>query len=260
MVYVFVELLNWLVAFCCCVFRNGFKCKLSSASKQHALFFTALLLFVQNNLEFVVLLYLSAATFQLLMSLKIVALAMISRLFGNKTKLHAMQHSIIFVQCVGAMQHFLSLSNEALAIPLMPCLSMLCVVVSSALTNLYTLEPDTQTTLHHLFLYAYGMTFNALNWSRSILMGDAPIGDFSWHVVVLIVVASLHALCISIVLRELGTLANNAIRIFAIVVAAVCEYELFQSRISLLMFTTFIVMILCSFAYPYASGHATHGD
>jgi len=260
MIYLFVELLKWLVALCCCYRQNAFNCKLCSTSKQRALFFTAFLAFVQNNLGFIVLLYFSAASFQLLMNLRIVALAVISRLVLG-FKLDVMQHLIMFLQCVGAMQHFLSLSDKAFPIPLMPCLSMLCVVTSSALANLHNLEcgmskPNTHIMLQNVYVYAYGITFNALNWARSILMGDTPIGDISWPVVVLVVVTSLYGLCISMVHKELGTLVGNAIGTFAIVVAAVCEYGLFQNQISLLAFTTFIVMIVSSCAYTYASGHA----
>jgi drug/metabolite transporter (DMT)-like permease len=170
MVYFGAEVLKLIVAtfFFCCGTTGDFWSSVKSGSTQMRFSLTAFLFFVQNNMGFVVLLYFSASSFQLLMNLRIVAVAIFSMLLLNKSPTQ-LQWCFIILLCTGGTQHFLSIQgDEPLSeSSILGLGAMLLTVATSALANVYNqlaLQSDTQQPLmlQNMFLYSYGVIFNAL--------------------------------------------------------------------------------------------------
>jgi len=261
MIYFAAEVLKLIIA--TMVFHSGregnFCTALASGEQQRRFALTAFLFFVQNNLGFVVLLYFSASSFQLLMNLRIVAVALISVPLLNKVPT-PLQWCAIGLLCTGGMQHFLSMNGDA---PLsdtsiLGLTAMLATVATSALANVYNqlaLQADVEMPLmlQNMFLYSYGVVFNALNWGRSIYIGgNPPFGQITLSVVLLVLFTAVYGLCISAVLKHLGAMVRSVLGILAIVVTAVGEYAFFRTVPTLFADTTFLVIIVSAQVYSKA--------
>lgn len=265
MVYLFAEIMKLVVAAMCVAFKVGgtgnFREALCSAPHQRRYCLTAFLFFVQNNMGFIVLQHFSAASFQLLMNLRIVAVGLFSIPLLGKVPTQ-MQWCIIMLLCTGGMQHYLSIQEEAVAgTSIVGLGALLSVVATSALANVYNqfvlqAAPDQPLMLQNTFLYMYGVLFNALNWARSIYVGEgAPhpaLGEISPAVILLVVFNAIYGLSISAVLKMLGAMVRSILGVLAIVVTAFGEYLFFGNYPGLFTDTTFIVIIVSSQAYAWA--------
>jgi hypothetical protein len=265
MVYFWAEVLKLIIAtvlFLAGIGGTGdFRAALCSGPVQRRFSLTAFLFFVQNNLGFVVLLYFSAASFQLLMNLRIVAVALFSIPLLHKAPT-AIQWCCILLLCIGGTQHFLSVIDEPLSnTSMVGLLAMLSVVATSALANVYNQfslqqHADQPLMLQNMFLYAYGVFFNGLNWARSIYIDEnAPLpayGEITSSVVLLIVFTAIYGLTISAVLKSLGAMVRSILGVLAIAVTAFGEYLFFGTVPSLFTDTTFLVIIISAQAYSSA--------
>ena len=265
MVYFFAEVLKLIVATVCFTLGIGgtgnFRAALYSAPHQRRFCLTAFLFFLQNNLGFVVLQYFSAASFHLLMNLRIVAVGLFSIPLLGKVPTQ-IQWCIITLLCTGGTQHFLSVSPDPWSgTSVYGAGALLAVVATSALANVYNqfclqYDPDQPLMLQNMFLYAYGVVFNALNWTRSIYLGEgAPhpaLGEVTLSVVLLVVFNAIYGLSISAVLKLLGAMVRSILGVLAIVVTAFGEYVFFGNVPGLFTDTTFLIIIISSQAYTLA--------
>jgi drug/metabolite transporter (DMT)-like permease len=211
---------------------------------------SAFLYFAQNNLGFVVLKYISPGSFQLLMNLRIVAVALLGIPVLGQRPSYLHWHAILLIS-LGGMQHFASTHGDIPpATSLAALFYTMLVVILAAMANVYNqycLQYKTEQPLmyQNMLLYIYGVGFNALNWARSVYIeGRDPIGTVDWLVVLLVVECVVYGLCISWVLKRFGALSRSVIAGGAVVLLGVVDFAFGWQVPSLLGVSALFVMLL----------------
>jgi len=259
LIYFLIEVLKLVLA--TIIYSTGrkgdFCLVLASGEQQRRFALAAFMFFVQNNLGFAALLYFNASSFQLLMSLRLVMAAAFSVTLFSKLP-SCLQCCAIIMLCTGCVQHFLLMSSndeplsEASMIGLT---SMLATVATSALANecnqlVVQADREQPLMLQNIFLYLYGVVFNAVNWARSTFYeGNPALGEITTAVVLLVLFTAIHGLYFAAVPQHLSTTAHGMLGILAIVVTIIVEFAFFRLVPSFTVTLTFFVILLSAHVF-----------
>jgi len=241
---------RWLTI---CAFKSLKHTSLCSPSRQTRFLLAAFLNTIQNNLNLVVLVSYCATTFQAAMSLGIALVAPFSAVVLGQNH-SGIQWQVIVLVCVGALQHSALLPSPLESRSSSESLALVALVVTGALANVYNqfsfqIDPELHVMTQNVFLYSYGALLTGINWARSICQGQIPFGHVGMAVLVLILFASAHGLCISVVLKKFGALQQCILALLACVASAVYEFLSFAVQPTTLKVTTYAVMLIASRGY-----------
>lgn len=218
-------------------------------------FMMVFVLFVHNNLSFVVLLHFKASSFLLLMNLRLVAVELFSVLVLRKSMGRIQCYTLILL-CVGSVQHYWSLSLTPYYLThLEGGASMIIMAACSALISICNeqrgLEQrhEQHRMARNFSPHAYGVLLNAVNWAHSIWGGADPVGQVNLVVILLVLGTSIHLFYIPIIFKEFGAVTQCVVSAIAIAVTDVTEFALWDSRPSGLTGSSFSVILTSALAH-----------
>mmetsp|Transcript_58728 Transcript_58728/g.101166 ORF Transcript_58728/g.101166 Transcript_58728/m.101166 type:complete len:386 (+) Transcript_58728:144-1301(+) len=218
--------------------------------------------FAQNNLSFVALQHMSNAAFQLLLNMRIVAVALLTVTVLGKS-LNKVKWFAIVLLTNGAVQYQLSdcsagggalkTSAEGLAV-------MAVIIVCAAGGNVATqlvmqTSMDQPLMFQNSILYSWGVLLNGFNWWRSVMVSSADAAAVPWFgnltssALFLCLFSAVYGLSISVILKRFGSLTRTFISTVAIVFNAVLDWLFFGESLGALEVTTFLTIFAAIFLF-----------
>jgi len=265
-VYFFAEALKCSVAAVWCVYHLRLGDATYSFSRidradvmQYAV--PGFVFFVQNNLSFVALLHMSSAVFQLLLNLRIIAVAMLTVAVLGK-RLNSLEWASMLLLMVGAMQYQLSsCSSKSMRINSIGMSVMLIIIACAAGGNIYTqkvMQKRMEQPLmqQNLLLYGWGVLFNGLNWA-STMRTQPPIGALTLWPITSIGFNALYGLAISVILKQFGSVTRTFINTAAICCTALLDVVVLGESVSLLEASTFATILIAIYFYSIPAAELT---
>ncbi|KAL1512131.1 hypothetical protein AB1Y20_005399 [Prymnesium parvum] len=257
-IYFFAELVKFLAAAVWCTFYlclGDDTYSFASIERHDVLQYAVpgFVFFVQNNLSFVALQHMSSAVFQLLLNLRIMAIALLTVAVLGK-RLNQIEWAAITLLMLGAVQYQLSsCSAVAMRVSSMGMSVMAVIVACAALGNIYT-QKVMQKKMHqplmlqNLLLYGWGILFNGINWAQSV-SNQPAIGQLSFWPCASILFNAVYGLTISVIIKQFGAVTRTFINTAAICVTAILDVALLGEHITLLEATTFGTILIAIYLY-----------
>ena len=213
--------------------------------------------FAQNNLSFIALQHMSNAAFQLLLNMRIVAVALLTVVVLRKP-LNKVKWFAIILLTNGAVQYQLAggcaegdvLKTSAEGLVVMAVI-ILCAAGGNIVTQMVMQQSmDQPLMLQNSILYAWGVGLNGFNWWWSVEAGGQPwFGQFSGSAFFLCLFSAVYGLSISVILKRFGSLTRTFISTVAIVLNALLDTAFFGESLSVLEFTTFLTIFAAIFLF-----------
>jgi drug/metabolite transporter (DMT)-like permease len=217
--------------------------------------------FAQNNLSFIALQHMSNAAFQLLLNMRIVAVALLT-VTVLRTPLNKVKWFAIVLLTNGAVQYQLSgCANEGGLKTSMEGLMVMVVIIACAaggniITQLVMQKSmDQPLMLQNSILYTWGVAMNGFNWFVSVrgAPADAKVewfGDgFGRAAFGLCVFNAIYGLSISVILKRFGSLTRTFISTAAIVLNAILDTLFFGEKLTSIEMTTFLTIFASIFLF-----------
>lgn len=205
----------------------------------------ACIYFVNNNLVFVILLYVNPTTFQLLSQLKTVFTGLLFRVFLGR-ELSKWQYLAIWQLTAGTMTSHIPLCNTSAGTTSSGALVSFGVMLSiascllSAMGGIYSeklLKGSTTSSIHwqNVMLYGWGCVFNLLGACMSdpeMLTTLDPLKGFNFWACMVVLNNALNGLAISAILKYADNIARVYAHAAAMIVTAVLSAFLFGQTIT----------------------------
>jgi drug/metabolite transporter (DMT)-like permease len=206
--------------------------------------------FLQNNLTFIALQHISNAGYQLLLNLRIAAVAVLTVTVLGK-RLNKVKWFAILMLTNGAMQYELAgCGHEGLKTSSEGLFVMAVIISTAAGGNVATQmvmqkSMDQPLMFQNMLLYGWGIIFNGINWLYfSDVVSNGWFGDgFGKSAALLCVYSAFYGLSISVILKRFGSITRTFISCGAIVTNAFLDYLYFKEDMTPLEVTTFAVIL-----------------
>ena len=263
-VYFFAELIKCVVATGVCMYQSRTDPDIRKAMiwDRHDVIqysIPGFVFFAQNNLSFLALQHMSNATFQLLLNMRIISVALLSIMFLSK-RLNALEWLSIVFLTAGAMNYQLSNCEKGLMVDMEGLLVMLVIIICAAGGNVLTQKVmqkkmEQPLMLQNAILYSWGIAMNGANWVLTTHSNPTQgwFGKIEAIQVTSMVFYAVYGLSISVILKRFGAITRTFINTAAIVFTAVLDAIFFKDRISNLALTSFIVILAAVYAYTNLS-------
>lgn len=232
-----------------------------SASDCHRYAIPGFVFFAQNNLSFIALQHMSNAAFQLLLNMRIVAVALLTVVLLRKP-LNKVKWFAIILLTNGAVQYQLSGCNNegGLKTSMEGLMVMVVIIACAAGGNVVTQlvmqkNMDQPLMMQNSILYSWGVLMNGFNWFYSVRVApvDTPVawfgGGFGGAALGLCVFNAVYGLSISVILKRFGSLTRTFISTVAIVLNAVLDAFFFDESITFQEITTFLTIFASIFLF-----------
>lgn len=221
--------------------------------------------FIQNNLTFIALQHISNAGYQLLLNLRIAAVAVLTVTLLGK-KLNKLKWFAIILLTNGAMQYELAgCSNDGGFKTNTEGLLVMAVIITTAaggnvVTQLVMQKSmDQPLMFQNMLLYSWGVIFNGVNWVHSVVNSNAVSADqprvewfgdgFGQSAALLCMFSALYGLSISVILKRFGSITRTFISCMAIISNAFLDMLFFKEEMTILEVTTFATILGAIFLY-----------
>jgi len=205
----------------------------------------ALIYFVNNNLVFVILMYVNPTTFQLLSQLKTVFTGILFRIFLGRT-LTKFQYLAIWQLTCGTMTSHIPLCAAAVAGAAAGSSSSLGFMLSvgscllSAMGGIYSeklLKSNASSSIHwqNIQLYGWGCAFNffgALMSNPEVMSSGNPLQGFNFWAWMVVLNNALNGLAISAILKYADNIARVYAHAMAMMVTMVVSIFLFGQEVT----------------------------
>ena len=200
----------------------------------------ALVYFLQNNLTFICMKYFSAAAYHLLLTIRIIPIALLSIIFLKST-LTQLKWCAIILLAIGTYQYNLAStvdqSPDKFKTSLIGLFFMASMVLSASLSSVYNQwvmqrDMEQNVMLQNVKLYIGGVMFNTISWmfadaQASSRAGLGILAVFQPSVLFLILLFVFHGLVVSVIIKKFGAIIRTIIGTLSIIVTAFVEYFLF---------------------------------
>ena len=258
-VYFFAEVFKLTVAGGWCAFyllRGDETYRPTSVERDEVLQYAVpgFVFFMQNNLSFIALQHMSSAAFQLLLNLRIIAVAVLSVLVLGK-QLNKLEWTAVTLLMIGAMQYQLSsCSAGSMKVSTAGVSVMMIIIACAAGGNIYTQKVmqkkmSQPLMLQNSVLYAWGVLFNGLNWLQTLIGGKPAFGSLGFWPCASMVFYAVYGLSISVIIKQFGSVTRTFVNTAAICCTALLDFVVLGEKVSVLEGTTFAIILIAIYIY-----------